>query len=36
VLVAPGGLYGIEWLLVIAGFLIDLSAYGGGIFGRRR
>jgi hypothetical protein len=36
VLVAPSGLMGFEWLLIIVAFLIDLSAYGGGIFGRRR
>jgi hypothetical protein len=36
VLVSPGGLMGFEWLLIIVGFLIDLGAYGGGIFGRRR
>ena len=36
VLVAPGGLTGFEWLLIIVAFLIDLGAYGGGIFGRRR
>jgi len=36
VLVIPGGLGGFEWLLIIVGFLIDLGAYGGGVFGRRR
>ena len=36
VLVAPGGLMGFEWLLIIVGFVIDLSSYGSGIFGRRR
>ena len=36
VLVSPGGLMAFEWLLLIFAFLVDLGAYGGGIFGRRR
>jgi hypothetical protein len=36
VLVSPGGLMTFEWLLLIFAFLVDLGAYGGGIFGRRR
>ncbi|MGD8736523.1 MAG: hypothetical protein PVJ85_07180 [Anaerolineae bacterium] len=36
VLVGPDGLTVFDWLLVIVGFLIDLGAYGSGVFGRRR
>jgi CDP-diglyceride synthetase len=36
VLLRPGGLSSFEWLLIAVAFLIDLGAYGGGIFGRRR
>ena len=36
VLVFPGGLSGLDWLLLIIGVLVDLGAYGGGAYGRRR
>lgn len=36
VLASPGGLIGFEWLLLIFAFLVDLGAYGSGIFGRKR
>jgi hypothetical protein len=36
VLVSPGGMMGFEWLLLIFAFLVDLGAYGSGIFSRKR
>jgi hypothetical protein len=36
VLVIPGGVGGFEWLLIIVGFVIDLSSYGSGAYGGRR
>ncbi len=36
VLVSPGGLSGFDWLLLIAGVVGDLGAYGGGAYSRRR
>ena len=34
--VFPGGLSGLDWLLLIIGILVDLGSYGGGAYGRRR
>ncbi len=36
VLVSPGGLSVFEWILLGVGVLIDLGAYGSGVYGRRR
>jgi hypothetical protein len=37
VLVAPGGILGFEWFLLIFGFIIDIASYMGGAFsGKRR
>ncbi len=36
VLVSSGGLSIFEWLLIGVGFFIDLGAYGGGLFGKRK
>jgi hypothetical protein len=30
VLVAPGGILGFEWFLLIFGFIIDIASYTGG------
>lgn len=35
-LVSPGGLSGFDRLLLSAGVVMDLGAYGGGAYGRRR
>ena len=35
VIVAPGGLSILEWLLVIFMFIIDIGSYAGGGFGNR-
>jgi hypothetical protein len=36
VFVGSGGLSVFDWLLLAMGFLVDLGAYGGGAYGRRR
>jgi len=35
VLVAPGGMIGLDWLWIAIALLADLASYGGGV-GRRR
>lgn len=35
VLVAPGGVAGWDWILMIIAVLIDLGSYGGGGYGNR-
>lgn len=35
VLVYPGGIAPLEWVLIIIAIIIDLGAYGGGIFSRK-
>jgi len=35
VFVFPGGVVGIDWLLIILGVVLDLSSYGGGGWGNR-
>lgn len=35
-LVFPGGIFGLDWLWLGIGVLIDLSLYGGGAYSRRR
>lgn len=38
VFVAPGGIGGIDWVILILGILLDVSAHGGGgrAYSRRR
>jgi hypothetical protein len=36
VLVFPGGVAGLDWLLIILGLLVDLGSYSGGGYQRRR
>lgn len=35
VFVAPGGVGGLEWALVIFAFLVDMGSYSGGAYGNR-
>ncbi|HEY7199666.1 MAG TPA: hypothetical protein VIC57_05620 [Candidatus Dormibacteraeota bacterium] len=35
VVVAPGGVFGAEWLLIVLAFLVDLASYAGGGYGNR-
>jgi hypothetical protein len=35
VLMSPGGVQGLQWLVVGLGLLIDLGSLGGGEYGRR-
>jgi len=35
VVVAPGGVIGGDWLLLVLAFLIDLASYAGGGYGNR-
>jgi len=35
-LVFPGGIFGLDWLWLGLGLLIDLGLYGGGAYSRRR
>jgi len=36
VLLAPDGIGGIEWVIVIIAFLIDIGSLGGGAYGNRK
>ncbi len=36
VLMSPGGVSGLQWLVVIFGLLIDIGAIGGGGYSRQR
>lgn len=36
VLMSPGGVDGLQWLVVALGFLIDIGAIGGGGYSRSR
>ena len=36
VLMSPGGVQGLQWLVVGFGFLIDIGALGGGYSNRKR
>ncbi len=36
VVVAPRGLVGLNWLVLLIGLVLDLSAYSGGGYGNRR
>lgn len=36
VLMSPGGVIGLQWLVVALGFLIDVGAFGGGSYSNRR
>lgn len=36
VLMSPGGVDGLQWLVVALGFLIDIGAVGGGGYSRSR
>jgi hypothetical protein len=36
VLLAPGGVGGIEWVVVIIAFLVDIGSLGGGAYGNRK
>lgn len=36
VLMSPGGVQGLQWLVVVFGFLIDVGALGGGGYSSRR
>jgi hypothetical protein len=35
VIVAPGGVVGLDWLWVILAVVIDIASFGGGAFGNR-
>jgi hypothetical protein len=35
VVVAPGGVFGAEWLLIVLAVLVDLAGYAGGGYGNR-
>jgi hypothetical protein len=34
-LVAPGGVHGLDWIWMVLALLIDLGSYGGGAYGNR-
>ena len=36
VLMSPGGVSGLQWAVVIFGFLLDIGSLGGGDYSRRR
>jgi len=36
VLMSPGGVSGLQWLVVALGFLIDIGSIGGGGYSRQR
>jgi hypothetical protein len=35
VAVAPGGIDGLDWIVIAIGFAIDIAAYSGGAYGNR-
>ena len=35
VLIAPGGVVGLDWLWIILAVVADIASYGGGAFGNR-
>lgn len=35
VLMSPGGVQGLQWLVVVVGLLADIGAFGGGQYSRR-
>jgi hypothetical protein len=34
-LVAPGGVHGLDWIWMVVALLVDLGSYGGGAYGNR-
>ncbi len=36
VLVVPGGITGLDWLVLALGVVLDITSYSGGGYGRRR
>jgi hypothetical protein len=36
VLVAPGGIHGLDWLLLVMAVVVDVSTVGGGRYSRKR
>jgi hypothetical protein len=36
VVVAPGGVTGFEWFVLVLGFLVDIASYTGGGYGNRQ